>query len=99
MLPDKIKGILMEQAKFTNPGQDCEWRGFMTYLDWYERHSTFLDGCWHDTHELAGAIARTKAAVQELKHCNDWMSEKFKKDPFPFTKAETSEVKPEEGAI
>ena len=87
MLPEKIQGILMEYSKFVNFGQEREWCIFKSPLDQYERHSAFLDACGHDTHELAGAIERTKAAVQELKHCNEWMNEQFKKDPFPFTKA------------
>ena len=91
MLPEKMKEVLMKHANFSNPKQDPAWFYFKAPLDHYERHCTFLDACGHDTHELEGAIARTKAAVQELKHCNEWMSEKFKKDPFPFTKAGTAQ--------
>jgi hypothetical protein len=93
MLSDKIKDILMEHARFANPGQDqCEWCGFMAYLVRCERHSTFLDACGHDTQELAGANARTEVAVQELKHVNECISEQFKKDPFPFTKPSCEHV-------
>jgi hypothetical protein len=98
MLPDKIKGILMEYEKFNNFGPDREWCIFKAPLDQYERHSTFLDACGHDTHELVGAIARMRAAVQELKQVNESMNEQFKKDPFPFAKVAASEVKPDECA-
>ena len=98
MLPEKMKEVLMKHANFSNPKQDPAWFYFKAPLDHYERHCTFLDACGHDTHELAAAIERTRAAAQDLRHVNNWMSEKFEMDPFPFTKAGTSEVKPEEGA-
>jgi hypothetical protein len=91
MLPEKMKEVLMKHVNFSNPKRDPAWFYFKAPLDHYERHCTFLDACGHDTHELAAAIERTRAAVQDLMHVNDWMSEKFEKDPFPFTKAGTAQ--------
>jgi len=98
MLPDKLKVLLTEYGKFANPDQGCIMCGFKAHLDRYERYFAFLEACGHDEQELVGALTRTKAALQDLKHVNEWITEKFKKDPFPCTKAETSEVKPDESA-
>jgi hypothetical protein len=98
MLPEKMKEVLIEYGKSVNPAHGCIMCGFKVHLDRYERYFAFLEACGHDKQELFGALTRTKAAVQDLKHVNEWITEKFKEHPFPITEAETSEVKPDESA-
>jgi hypothetical protein len=84
MLSEKMQEILMQQARFSNPTQDCEWDGFTGQLQRYERYSTFLDACGHDTQALAVAIAKIKTAVDELRRVQESCVVRFNENPFPF---------------
>ena len=94
MLPSELEEILKKQCWYANPMGCCDVYGtrFQDIMNNFEKYKDFLDACGHDTQELAGAIAGTKAAIQELKRVNESMTETFKKDPFPFTKAASDVV-------
>ena len=94
MLPSELEEILKTQCWYANPlGCDMYGRRFNDAMHNFDKYKAFLDACGHDTQELAGAIARTKAAIQELKCVNESMTETFKKDPFPFTKVASDEAR------
>ena len=89
MLPEKMKAILLHQARIANPLQDWERDGFSEQLHRYERYSSFLDACGHNTRELAGAIAGVKAAVEELRRAQGVAVQNFDRSPFPFADGAT----------
>ena len=85
MLPETLQDILNfhchnEEPMFTN----VYGTRFRDIMHSFERYEAFLKECGHDTHELAGAIARTNAAIRELKYVNEWMTDKLNQDPFAF---------------
>ena len=85
MLPNTLQEILKRQCWYANPMcTDLYGTRFNDLMNNFDKYQAFLDACGHDTHELAGAVARTKAAIQELKHVNERMTDQFKQDPFPF---------------
>ena len=93
MLPRELEEILKKQCWYSNP-MCCDEYGtrFKDVMSNFEKYKDFLNACGHDTQELAGAIGGTEAAMQELKRVNESMTETFKKDPFPFTKAASGVV-------
>jgi hypothetical protein len=95
-LPETLEDVLKNQCWYANPmstdvyNLNTQFKDVMHNFDLYK---AFLDTCGYDTQELAGAIARTKAAVQELKHVHERMDDQFNKYPFPFTKVTADEAK------
>jgi hypothetical protein len=89
MLPDKMKAILLHQARIANPLQDWERDGLSEQLHRYERYSSFLDACGHNTQELAGAIAGVKMAIEELRRAQEAAVLNFDRCPFPFANGTT----------
>lgn len=93
MLPRELEEILKKECWYANPmGCDVYNTRFKDVMHNFDKYKAFLDACGHDTQELAGAIAGSKAAILELKRVNESMTETFKKDPFPFTKAASGVV-------
>jgi hypothetical protein len=85
MLPEGLQEILKTQCWYANPMSELVYdRQFKDLMQKYDKYENFLSACGHDTHELAGAMARARAALQELNHVNEWMDNKFKENPFPF---------------
>ena len=80
MLPDKMKTLLLHQAKLANPVQD----GFRDHMHQYEQYASFLDACGHDTQDLDTAIYAAKAAVHELHTVYCAAAARFDENPFPF---------------
>jgi hypothetical protein len=94
MLPSELEEILKKECWYANPmGCDVYNTRFKDVMHNFDKYKAFLDACGHDTQELAGAIAGSKAAIQELKRVNESMTETFKKDPFPFTKVASDEAR------
>jgi hypothetical protein len=96
MLPESLQEILKAQCWKANPMSDCRDIGCALHdFDNYER---YLRACGHDTRELAASVARTRAAIQDLKLVNEWMHERFIENPFPFMtedEAKPTGVEPE----
>jgi hypothetical protein len=91
MLPETLQELLKTQFRYVNPNgtefsnvYDYRFKDFMRCFDKYQE---FLSACGHDTRELAGAVARARAAIQELRHVNEWMDDRFRQDPFPVMAA------------
>jgi hypothetical protein len=86
-LPVEIQELLETECWHGNPMSDNLYNTrIMEVMRKFHRYKKLMSACGHDTQELAGALARTEAAIQELKHVNEWMTDRFKEDPFPFMK-------------
>lgn len=87
-----MKTVLMYQAQLAYPVQTWERDGFKEQLNRYERYSSFLDACGHDTKDLAGAMAGVNTAVEELRRVCALAGQRFDQEPFPFAAVTVDEA-------
>lgn len=59
-------------------------RTFHANMEKFDEYKKILDACGHDTQDLVACMARTRAAIQELQHVNEFMTAKFNENPFPY---------------
>jgi hypothetical protein len=95
MLPVSLLQIMKTQCWNVNPMSMADPGLALNNFDNYQQ---FLSACGHDTEELVAAIARTRAAIQDLKCVNEWMHKRFNENPFPFITAAVDEAKSTGGA-
>lgn len=84
-LPKEIQEIVKQHVWLANPMSDPMFKD-TDMVRKYGDHERKLRACGHDTQEFNAAIERARVAIRELDHMNEFMYERFKRDPFPFTK-------------
>jgi hypothetical protein len=86
-LPVEIQELIKNQCWYRNPMSDLTYdvklQDIVGKLHLYRRT---MNACGHDTKDLEDSIARLQAAIQDLRHVNEWMYGQFKQNPFPFLK-------------
>jgi hypothetical protein len=86
-LPVELQELIKTQCWYRNPMSeivyDVKLKEIVGKFHLYRRT---MSACGHDTKDLEDSIARLQAAIQDLRHVNEWMYDQFQQNPFPFLK-------------
>jgi hypothetical protein len=86
-LPVELQELIKTQCWYRNPMSDLTYDvKLQDIVGKFHLYRRAMSACGHDTKDLEDSIARLQAAIQDLRHVNEWMYGQFKQNPFPFLK-------------